>query len=323
MAFNLFTHRSHPARPIAGKRWPWDLPRRSLPGVLGRTWRAISSDRVSLSASGCAFWATLALFPAISMLVSIYGLAFDPQTVEPQLQQLHPLLPPAAFALISNQVQALVSRSGTTLGASLLVSTTLAFWSASSGTKSMLSALNLAYEAQESRSFLRFQATGLLLTLCAIVGAVLGLAILVLLPAVIDFVGLSKHEQGLAALAGHAVLVLYVLLAIALMYYFGPNRPDARWRWFSTGSLLATLLWLGASVLFSAYVANVASYDATYGPLGAVAGVMIWFWVSSYLVLAGAELDHELAAAASRTEPVAAAMPVPDGSPGATPPATS
>jgi membrane protein len=264
--------------------------------VLLGTWREISSDRISLAAAGCAFWATLALFPAISTLISLYGLAFDPQSVEPQLDQLRPLLPPAAFALIAQQVKTLVAHQGTTLGVSLLISTALAFWSASTGTKSMLSALNLAYEAEEGRGFLRFQAIGLLLTLCAIAGAVLGLAILLFLPAVIAFVGLSAYVQALVHLGGFTLLVGFVLLAIALLYRYGPNRPAAQWHWVTPGSLLATLLWLAASLLFSAYVANLASYDVTYGPLGAVAGVMMWFWVSAYVVLAGAELDAELAA---------------------------
>lgn len=284
-------------------RWPWNLPGHAWSGVLGRTWGAISSDRVSLSASGCAFWATLALFPAISMLVSIYGLVFDPTTVAPQLEQLRPLLPPAAFDLIAKQVQSLVSHGGTTLGASLLVSTALALWTASTGTKSMLSALNLVYATEESRGFFRFQATGLLLTLCAVVGAVMGLAILVLLPAVLGFVGFSWHAQGLLALVGHALLLGFVLMALSLLYRFGPNRPGARWRFATPGSVLATVLWLVASVLFSLYVGHIAAYDATYGPLGAVAGVMIWFWVSSYLVLAGAELDNELSAADPPPEP--------------------
>jgi membrane protein len=291
-------------------RRPFDIPWRGWKPVLGHAWREISSDRVSLLAAGCAFWATLALFPAISTLVSLYGLVFDPVTVEPQLQQLRPLLPPAAFTLIEQRVQTLVSRGSTTLGVSLLVSTALAFWSAATGTKSMLSALNLAYEEEESRSFLQFQATGLLLTLCAIVGAVLGLAILVFLPVVISYVGLSAHATGLLHLAGIGVLVVYVLLALALLYRFGPCRPVARWHWVTPGSLLATLLWLAASALFSAYVGHLASYDATYGPLGAVAGVMMWFWVSAYVVLAGAEIDAELEAegAIETCEPAAAAV---------------
>ena len=284
-----------PAQPARPRRW------RSLSRVLRATWRQISSDRISLIAAGCAFWATLALFPAISTLISLYGLVFDPQTVEPQLAELRPLLPPAAYALIEQRVQTLVSHGRTTLGASLLVGSALAFWSASTGTKSILSALNLAYEAQEGRGFLRFQATGLLLTLCAMVGAALGLAIPLFLPTAISFIGLSAHVRVLARLGGLAVLVGFVLLAIAVLYWLGPNRPGARWRWVTPGSLLATLLWLAASLLFSAYVAHLASYDLTYGPLGAVAGVMMWFWVSAYVVLAGAELDAQLAAASGET----------------------
>jgi membrane protein len=287
-------------RPVAAlgrlARAPFDIPWRGWRPILVRTWREISSDRISLVAAGCAFWATLALFPAISMVVSLYGLVFDPQTVEPQLEQLRLLLPPAAFALIEQQVRKLVSHGGTTLGVSLLVSTTLALWSAATGTKSMLSALNLAYEEEESRGFLRFQAIGLLLTLCAILGALLGLAILLFLPAVISFVGLSAHVQGLVHVGALILLVVFVLQALAMLYRFGPSRPAARWHWITPGTLLATLLWLAASALLSEYVAHLANYDATYGPLGAVAGVMMWFWVSAYVVLAGAELDAEIEA---------------------------
>ena len=274
-------------RQTSGRRW-----RR----VLARTWAHISSNRVSLAAAGCAFWATLALFPALSMLVSLYGLLFDPQTVEPQLAQLRPLLPPAAFDLIEQRVRVLVSHGGTTLGLSLLISTALALWSASTGTKSMLSALNLAYAQREQRGVLRFQAIGLALTLCAVGGAVLGLAILLGLPPAIAFLGLSAHTALLVHLGSLAVLVAFVLAALSLLYRFGPSRPGARWRPLTPGSLLATVAWLAASVLFSAYVAHLAAYDATYGPLGTVAGVMIWFFVSAYVVLAGAELDAQLEA---------------------------
>jgi membrane protein len=273
---------------------PLHIPWRGWKQVLRRTFREVSSDRVSLIAAGCAFWATLSLFPALSMLVSLYGLVFDPQTVEPQLENIRHLLPAPAFELISERVRTLVSHPSSTLGASLLISTAIALWSASTGTKSLLSALNLAYEEEERRSFLRFQAVGLLMTLCAILGAILGLAILVLLPAVISFVGLSAHHQGLLQFGSVAVLIGFVLLALSLLYRFGPCRRAARWHWITPGSLVATLLWLVASVLFSFYVQHLSSYDATYGPLGAVAGIMMWFWVTAYVVLLGAELNAEL-----------------------------
>lgn len=275
-------------------RHPAAIPWRGWKQVLARTWREMSSDRVSLAASGCAFWGTLALFPFISMLISIYGLAFDPATVEPQLEVLRDLLPASAFALIAERVHTLVSHGSGELGVSLLLSTGIALWSSSTGTKSMISALNLAYAEEEQRGFLRFQAVGLLMTLGAIFGAILGIALLVLLPAAITLVGLDAHSSTLLQLGSFAVLVVFVLLALSLLYRFGPSRREARWHWVTPGSLVATVLWLAASGLFSFYVTHLASYDATYGPLGAVVGVMMWFWVSAYAVLLGGELNAEL-----------------------------
>ncbi len=275
-------------------RRPAHVPWRGWGQVLARVFREAASDRVSLSASGCAFWATLSLFPAISTLISLYGLVFDPRSVEPQLENIRHLLPAPAFDMISDRVRTLVSHPSATLGLSLVISTAITFWSAATGTKSLLSALTLAYAEPERRGFLRFQATGLLMTLGAMVGAVLTLAILVLLPAAISFLGLSAHMRGLVQFGSFVALVVFVLASLSVLYRFGPSRRSARWRWITPGSVTATVLWLIASLAFSSYVQRVASFDATYGPLGAVAGIMVWFWVTAYAVLFGAELDAEL-----------------------------
>ena len=262
--------------------------------VLLCTWLGISSDRISLFAAGCAFYATLALFPAISMLISVYGLLFDPATVEPQLEVLRDLLPPAAFSLIAGRVHTLVSHGRGALGISLLIGTALALWSASAGTKSMLSALNLAYEEEERRGFFRFQAIGILMTLGGIVGATVALTLLVLLPAIIEFLGLDAHARSLLRLGSFGVLVVFVGLGLSLLYRFGPSRQGGGWRWITAGSLVATILWLVASAVLSFYVAHLASYDVIYGPIAAVVGMMMWFWVSAYVVLLGAELNAAL-----------------------------
>ncbi len=281
------------------------------------TWLGISSDRVSLFAAGCAFYATLALFPAISMLISVYGLVFDPATVEPQLDVLRDLLPPAAFSLIADRVHTLVSHERGALGISLLIGTSLALWSASAGTKSMLSALNLAYEEEERRGFFRFQAIGILMTLGAIVGAIAALGLLVLLPAVIDVLGLDAYARILLRLASFGMLVVFVGLGLSLLYRFGPSREGVHWRWITAGSLVATVLWLVASALLSFYVGHLASYDIIYGPIAAVVGIMMWFWVSAYAVLLGAELNAALepkvteATTAGEPEPTGTSMPAP------------
>jgi membrane protein len=273
---------------------PGDMPWTGWRQVIRRTYLEIISDRISLVAAGCAFYATLALFPAITMLISVYGLVFDPMTVEPQLQVLREFLPPDAFTLIAQRVHALVSREKATLGTGLLISTAIALWSSSTGTKSLLSALNMAYEEQERRSFLHFQVVGLLMTICGILGAIIALTILVFLPAAIEFLGLNAYSTVLLRAASFLLLVISVLISLSLLYHFGPSRRSARWHWITPGSSIATALWLCASVLFSLYVAHIASYNTSYGPIGAVVGVMMWFWVSAYAVLLGAELNAEL-----------------------------
>ncbi len=273
---------------------PADIPWLGWKAVLRRTFIEMLSDRVSLVAAGCAFYATLALFPAISMLISVYGLLFDPVTVEPQLEALRDLLPPTAFTLISERVHMLVTRPPSSLGWSLALSTALALWSSATGVKSILAALNLAYEEREQRSLLHYQLMAFAITLCAILSAAIGLALLVGLPAVLSYFGVSAYQKTLIRGASFAMLVLSLLLGLSLLYRYGPCRQRPRWRWVTPGSLVATILWIAASALFSSYVTNIASYDVTYGPLGTVVGVMMWFFVTVYAVLLGAELNAEL-----------------------------
>ena len=284
-----------------GARQPLHIPWAGWKRVIRRTVSEMISDQIGLAAAGCAFYATLALFPAISTLVSLYGLAFDPATVEPQLRVLRDLLPRPAFVLISERVHTLVTQPRGTLTISLIISTLVTLWSSSAGTKSILAALNMAYEEKETRSFIRFQATALTMTLCAILGAALTVALLVFLPAVLDFIprhfGFEAVEAGtqtLLKIGTPLLLLLFVGLSFSLLYRFGPSRRGASWHWITPGSLVATLLWLLASTGFSYYVGHVASYDATYGPLGAVVGIMMWFFVTAYVVLLGAELNAEL-----------------------------
>ena len=273
---------------------PADIPWRGWRRVLKRTALEMLGDRVSLVAAGCAFYATLALFPAISMLISVYGLLFDPVTVEPQLEVLRDLLPPTAFTLISERVHMLVTQAPSSLGWSLGLSTFLALWSSATGVKSILAALNLAYEERERRSILQYQVVSFTITLLAILSAVVGLGVLVALPALLSYLGVSAGQKALVRVVSFAMLVGALLLGLSLLYRYGPCRERARWRWVTPGSAVATVLWVAASALFSYYVANVASYDVTYGPLGTVVGVMMWFFVTVYSMLLGAELNAEL-----------------------------
>ncbi|MDE2517118.1 MAG: YihY/virulence factor BrkB family protein [Rhodospirillales bacterium] len=268
-----------------------------------RRWRRVGlatlaearSDRISLAAAGCAFYATLALFPAMSTLIFLYGLVFDPISIEAQLQLLARLLPPPTYALIDQELHQLVAHRNGTLGIGLAVSVTVAFWSAATGTKSVLSALNMAYDQTETRGFLRFQAVALAMTFCAMLGAVLAIALLVFLPAALSYLHLSSARVGvLIHWGGIAVMLGFVGQALALLYRFGPGRRPHQDRRIAPGALLALVLWLIASALLSFYVGHIARFDVTYGPIGAVVGVMLWFYVTVYAVLLGAELNAQL-----------------------------
>ena len=278
----------------AGIAWPgWKA-------VLRRTFIEMLTDRVSLTAAGCAFYGTLALFPAISMLISIYGLLFNPQTVLPQLEVMQDLLPPAAYELISQRIELLVGRSSGTLTIGLAFSTLVALYLSAAGAKSIIGALNLAYEEHERRSFLRYQLVAFGITLCVILCTAVGIGFLVALPPALTFFGFVSHQRTLISAAGLLLLVGAVLTGLSLLYRFGPCRESARWTWVTPGSLVATLLWVAVSALFSVYVAKFARYDMTYGPLATVVVVMMWFYVTAYVVLLGAELNAELELQTSR-----------------------
>jgi membrane protein len=263
-------------------------------GVVGRTLRASTTDRASLAAAGCAFYATLALFPGISMLISVCGMVVDPQTAESQLSTLSGLLPPPAFSLIEDRVHQLVDQSSGTLSLHLLISFLLAFWSSSAGSKSVLSAINVAYDVTEQRPFVQFQAIGLAMTLIAVLCALLAIGVLLLLAPAINFLGLASQGGGLIHAAGMAMLIGFFFAAIALLYRFGPSRPAPPHPRIIAGAMLATVLWLIASELLSVYVSRIGSFGATYGSLGAAVGVMLWFYISAYAVLLGAELNAQL-----------------------------
>ncbi len=261
--------------------------------VLRQVGQAAISDRISLVAAGCAFYAMLALFPAISMLVLIAGLAFDPAHIEPQIEVLRGLLPEESFALISARLHTLVAARGK-LQLGIVISGAITLWSAMSGMKALIAALNLAYHETEARGFFTFQLLSLLFTLGSIVAALLGLSALVALPAALALLGVPESDSALIRMATIAALLCLVMLALGVLYRIAPSRRLKRWHWVTPGTVLAALLWGAASWAFSLYVSKLGTYDVTYGPLGAVIGLLMWFWVSAFVILLGAEVNAAL-----------------------------
>lgn len=269
---------------IPARGW-WQITRRAL--------KECSSDNVSMLAGGVAFFAFLAVFPALIAAVSLYGLVADPSTVSRQVQSVAGLLPKEAQPLIADQLNSVVTSSGGALGIGLVVSLLAALWSASSGTSNLMQAVNLAYDEKESRGFLRTRGIALLLTIGAVVFVLVTLALVAVAPAVLDTLRLGVVGVVLAQVVRWVLLVGLVVGALAVVYRVAPDRDAPQLAWVSTGSLVAAALWIVGSVGFSLYVNNVGSYNKTYGALAGVVVLLLWLYLTSFIVLLGAEINAE------------------------------
>lgn len=273
---------------------PTEIPARGWKDVLWRVYEEFSKDRVMSVAAGVTYYALLAIFPAIAALVSIYGLFADPATIQDHLNTLSGILPGGALDIIREQVVRIASQGGGTLGFTFIVSLAISLWSANAGMKAVFDALNIVYDEEEKRGFLALNLQSLLFTLGAILFIITALGGVIVLPILLNFIGLEGQAEWLISLSRWPVLLIGIMFALAVIYRFGPSRDKAEWKWVTPGGLVAAFLWLAVSMLFSWYVANFGSYNETYGSLGAVIGFMTWIWLSSIVVLLGAEINAEL-----------------------------
>lgn len=273
---------------------PGTIPAKGWKDVLLRVKRKIGRDHVSLLAAGIAFYVMLSIFPALVAAVTIYGLVADPAEVEAVVANLSGVLPPSAVALVEDQLHGLVQSSPSSLGWGAVLSLLIALWSASKGAKALITAVNVAYDETESRSFLRFQGLALLFTVGFIVMGVVSIGLIAALPSLVERLPLGPTGTGAAFLVRWIVLLALILGALSLVYRYGPAREDARWRWITLGSFIAGGLWIAASGLFSWYVSSFASFNQTYGALAGVVVLLLWLQITFFLVLLGAELDAEL-----------------------------
>jgi membrane protein len=273
---------------------PSDIPARGWKDVLLRVYREIADDRVLAIAAGVTFYGLLALFPAIAATVSLYGLFADPATINGHLAAMGEVLPAGAVEIVGDQVKRVASTGDGKLGLAFALGLALAIWSANGGMKAIFDALNVVYDEKEKRGFLRLNLTSLAFTAGAVLFVLVALGAMVGVPILLENLWFGKTLEWLVWIARWPAVLVALMLGLALLYRFGPSRDKARWRWITPGSVLAALLWLGASMLFSWYAANFGSYNKTYGSLGAVIGFMTWMWISGIVILLGAELNAEL-----------------------------
>jgi membrane protein len=289
---------------------PMQIPRKGWYDILWRTYQEMQQDRLLSIAGGVSFFTLLAIFPAITALVSAYGLFFNPATIANDIGQLSDLVPANVLTIVHEQATRIASNSNQTLSLGLIVGILVSLWSAMSGVKAVIDALNVIYEQRESRSFIKLNLVALVFTLFGFAAFLLAMAAIVVLPLILSPIGFGNLTETVTRIARWPVLLIVLLLGLAILYRYGPDRRAARWQWVSIGSVFATLTWFVASFLFSWYLTNFANYNATYGSLGAVVGLMIWLWISTVVVLLGAELNAEIEHQTARDSTIGAEKPL-------------
>jgi len=258
------------------------------------TYRRINRDRILATAAGVVFYGLLAIFPAITALVSSYGLFADTATISKNLNLLAMMLPEGSFAIVQDEVGRVVEKQSSSLGLTFAFGLLLAIWSANSGTKAIIDALNVADEEEEERGFFRLNLVSLAFTVAGLIAVLFMVGAVVVVPLVLGYLGPDALVELLVQAGRWPVLALVLLAALMVLYRYGPSRSPPGWRWLSVGALVALVLWLIGSSLLSWYLSNFGSYTATYGSLGAAIGLMMWMWMSAIIILVGAELNSEI-----------------------------
>jgi membrane protein len=271
---------------------PQEIPPRGWKDIAKRTAKEVKADQVPLLGAGVAFYALLSLFPAIIAGVSIYGLVADPTTVQDQINQLTNMLSPETAKIVGTQLQQVTSGAGGALGLATVIGILTALWSASSGMKAMVTGVNLAYDETEGRKFVKLRGLALLLTLGAMVLVGVALATIVGYPPIAD--NLPTVLRWLVAILRFVVLGGLLVVGLAVLYRYAPDRDQPKWSWVSWGSGIATLLWVLATVGFSIYANFFGNYNKTYGALAGVIILMFWLFLSAFVVLVGAEVNTEM-----------------------------
>jgi len=272
---------------------PSEIPKAGWRDILLRVWQKLGDDNVSLVAAGVALNTLLAVFPAMAVLASLYGMFASPAQVAKEIAPFYGILPHDAAAIIQAQLTALARPHGQTLGIAAVVSLILSIYYSSQGVSSLMSATNIAYSEGERRGFIMRLLIALGFALGAVVGFVLMLLLTVAVPLGLQRLPLPSFVDQAALALRWILLWLFAALGLAIVYRYAPSRQNPRWRWVSWGSVVAATLWLLSSVLFSLYVRDFGSYGKTYGALGGVIVLIMWFYLQSFAIVIGAEFNAE------------------------------
>ncbi len=272
---------------------PHQIPPRGWLDVLKRAWTQSQDNNTSVVAGGVTYAVLLALFPGLAALVSIYGMVFDRAQLQQQMTAVTGLLPEESRNLIASQLHQLVTAPNSALGIGLVVSVLIALWSASRGMAGLIAALNIAYEQKETRGFIKLALIAIGLTLALIIAGIVAILLVAALPVAVQATGVGSIAKWLALILEWPLLAGLLLFGLAVLYRYGPDRREAKWRWVSPGAIFAMITWIVGSILFSTYVSHFNSYNKTYGSLGAAVVLLTWLYLTAYVVMFGAEINAQ------------------------------
>lgn len=272
---------------------PFSIPKKGWWAILKRAWADVGRDHVSLVAAGVAFYGLLALFPAITALIALAGLVVQPSEISQQIETFASMLPQRAAEIVTQQAVQVAGAQDSGLGLAAALGLALAIYSASKGVASLIEGLNIAYDEREKRGFIHLTLLKLGLTIFLVVGMAAGLGATIVLPSILSIINLGSTTEMLIGLARWAVLIILSIFGIAVLYRFAPSRSRPRWRWITPGALLACVLWVIASIGFAYYAENFGSYNESFGTLAGAIVLLMWLWISAYVLLFGAEINSE------------------------------
>jgi membrane protein len=280
--------------PRSATQGPWAIPAAGWRTIALRLGRGARRHHASVVSAGVAFFSFVSLFPALAAIVSAYGLLADPDDVRRQVDVLARGLPEQIRQVLEVELARLTARSSGPLSLDIAVGIVLAVWAATKGMKSLMTALAIAFDQEETRGHVRMAALAFAFTAGALSLGLLAVGAMIALPVVLRHVGLSTVGASLITWLRWPVLAAVVTGCLAVLYRYGPPRRSASWRWITPGVALATVSWLAGSALFSWSAARFAGSRNLDGTLGAILLFLSWFFLTAYVVILGAELDAEI-----------------------------
>ncbi|MCE8005788.1 YihY/virulence factor BrkB family protein [Aestuariivita sp.] len=275
---------------------PAEIPASGWKDIAFRLKDEIAADRVGLMAAGVAFYGLLALFPAITALIAISGLLVEPSQVVDQLESLSGLMPEEVIAIVTTQAAAVAGSRESGLGLAAAVGILIALYSASKGVASLIEGINVAYDEEEKRGFIKLKFVTIALTFFLMIGLLIALMATLGVPSVLAVFELGPLFEILMTAGLWAGLFCLTVFGLSVLYRYAPSRSSPEWKWASSGAVVSCLIWVVASAGFAFYVGNFGSYNESFGTLAGVIVLLMWFWISAFIILLGAELNAEMEA---------------------------